>query len=238
MTAASAARAARDAAPRRALPSWSSVVAVVAHPDDESFGLGAVIDQMARAGAAVHVLCYTHGEASTLNQTGADLHTTRCQELARASDELGIATVDLLDYRDGQLCAVPPAELAAQVLIAASNYHPDGLLAFDETGITGHPDHQAATAATVHAARSRGLPVLAWTLPDAVAGQLRQETGQPFAGQPPGRIDLRIQVSRQTQRRAALAHASQIPPAAVLWRRLHLLGDHEHLRWLHAPPPA
>jgi len=222
----------RDAATGQELPSWSSVLAVVAHPDDESFGLGAIIDEMTRAGSRVHVLCFTHGEASTLNETGQDLHAARSRELLQAGAELGIASADLLGYRDGQLAAVPGAELSARVLAAARRGRPDGLLVFDETGITGHPDHRAATAAAVQAARSCGLPVLAWAIPDAVAATLRAETGQPFAGQPPDRMDLRVRVSRQAQRRAALAHASQVSPDAVLWRRLRLLGDHEHLRWL------
>lgn len=62
-------------------------------------------------------------------------------------------------------------------------------------------------------------------------------TGQDFAGQPPDRIDLRIHVSRHRQRRAALLHASQVSPGAVLWRRLLLLGEREYLRWL-VPPTA
>lgn len=48
-------------------PAWPSALVVTAHPDDESFGLGAVIDLFTSAGAAVHILCYTHGGASTLN---------------------------------------------------------------------------------------------------------------------------------------------------------------------------
>ncbi len=55
----------------REMPAWRSVLAVVAHPDDESFGLGAVIDALTSAGAAVHVLCFTRGEASTLNERDA-----------------------------------------------------------------------------------------------------------------------------------------------------------------------
>jgi len=46
------------------------------------------------------------------------------------------------------------------------------------------------------------------------------------------RIDLCVQVSRDRQRRAAPLHASQVSPAAVLWRRLQLQGEYEHLRWL------
>ncbi len=224
-----------SARPARQLPAWASVLAVVAHPDDESFGLGAVVDTFAAGGAAVHILCYTHGEASTLNETRVDLHRAREQELSQAGAELGAASVTLLDYPDGRLSLVPPAELAAHAIAFAARSMAEGLLVFDETGITGHLDHQAATAAAVLAGQQAGLPVLAWALPQAIAGQLKSETGYDFAGQPPCRIDLCVRVSRKRQRRAALSHASQIPPGAVLWRRLQLQGECEHLRWL-VPP--
>jgi N-acetylglucosamine malate deacetylase 2 len=84
---------------------------VVAHPDDEAFGLGAIISQMTAAGAAARILCYTHGEASTLNENGADLDTEREAELRQASTELAAATVTLLGYPDGGLAAIPPTAL-------------------------------------------------------------------------------------------------------------------------------
>jgi LmbE family N-acetylglucosaminyl deacetylase len=108
------------ARPGRQLPAWTSVLAVVAHPDDESFGLGAVIDALAAAGAAVHILCYTHGEASTLNETRADLRRAREQELTQAGAELGAASVTLLDYPDGRLAEIAPDELAAHAAAAAA----------------------------------------------------------------------------------------------------------------------
>ncbi len=67
--------------PRRLLPAWTAVLAVVDAADDESSGLGAIIDRMTSSGAAVHVLCYARGEASTLNQTGTDLFRQRAREL-------------------------------------------------------------------------------------------------------------------------------------------------------------
>jgi N-acetylglucosamine malate deacetylase 2 len=219
------------------LPAWPSTLVVIAHPDDESFGLGAVIDELTATGAAVYIMCYTHGGASTLNVTHADLHRARETELRRAAAELRAADVTLLDYPDGGLAGVPAAELAGHVAGAAARAGASGLLVFDDTGVTGHPDHRAATSAAVLAGRRAGLPVLAWTLPSAVAARLSAETGQDFAGQPPDRIDLRVRVSRERQRRAALLHASQISSGAVLWRRLRLLGDREHLRWL-VPPAA
>ena len=219
----------------RLLPTWPAALAVIAHPDDESFGLGAVIGQLAAAGTAVHILCYSHGEASTLNETRADLRRARDDELRRAAAELGAASVTLLDYPDGGLASVSQGELATHAAAAAARHGAAGLLAFDDTGITRHRDHQAATGAAVLAGREAGLPVLAWALPEAVAARLTAETGQDFAGEPTGRMDLCVRVSRNRQRRAALLHASQISPGAVLWRRLQLQGDCEYLRWL-VPP--
>ncbi len=224
--------------PGRLLPAWPAGLAVIAHPDDESFGLGAVIGQLTAAGTAVHVLCYSHGEASTVNETGAELHRAREAELRQAAAELGIAGVTLLDYPDGALAGLPAGELAAHAAAAAARTGAVGLLVFDDTGITGHPDHRAATRAAVLAGRRAGLPVLAWALPEAVAYRLSAETGQRFTGRPPGLIDLCVRVSRRRQRRAALLHASQVSPAAVLWRRLELQGECEHLRWLVPPDQA
>jgi len=97
-------------------------------------------------------------------------------------------------------------------------------------------EHHRPTAAAVQAGTALALPVLAWALPADVADRLRAETGQPFAGQPPGNLHFRVPVDRACQRKAAWLHASQISPAAVLWRRLELQGGTEHLRWL--LPPA
>ena len=86
----------------RLLPVWEKVLIVVAHPDDESFGLGAIISHMTAAGAAAHILCYTHGEASTLDENGAKLDQAREDELRRASTELAAASITLLGYPDGK----------------------------------------------------------------------------------------------------------------------------------------
>lgn len=59
------------------------------HPDDETFGPGAVIDAMVGTGSAVHVLCFTHGEASPVNRCGADLRTARAAELRLACGSQG-----------------------------------------------------------------------------------------------------------------------------------------------------
>ncbi len=216
--------------PARLLPSWRSALAVVAHPDDETFGLGALIDRLTASGTAVHVLCFTRGEASTLNENDSDLSQARVRELQLASSALGVAAVTLLNYPDSRLVGIPPAELAAQVTRLAALARPDGLLVFDDTGITGHPDHQAAT-------RHLGLirhPVVTVLQPQPVPVHGRLDI--TVVGHPHG--DLRPLIDMQdraAQRAAALMHASQVSPAAVLWRRLQLQGDCEHTRWLFLP---
>jgi LmbE family N-acetylglucosaminyl deacetylase len=214
------------------LPKWRSVLAVVAHPDDESFGLGAVISTFIAAGARVDVLCFTKGEASTLRGVEGDLAEIRRGELTAAARELGITTVHLLDYPDGRLTDEDLTELSEHVLEAARDAGSEGLLVFDTTGITGHVDHMRATQAAVVAAPVLGLDVLAWTLPDDVAASLREMFGADFQGRPPGLIDFVIPVDRERQQSAVHCHPSQAVPSSALWERLDLLGDLEHLRWL------
>ncbi|WP_202868486.1 PIG-L family deacetylase [Kribbella sindirgiensis] len=213
------------------LPDWSSVLAVVAHPDDESFGLGAILDSFGRAGSRVSVLCLTHGEASTLGAAG-DLGRLRAAELQNAAKELGVDSAVLLDHPDGALAEVALTTLTGDVLAQIRTSGADGLLVFDPSGVSGHPDHAAATAAALAAARCVDLPVLGWTVPRTVADRLNGELGTGFIGHDPTEIDLVLRVDRQHQRIASLAHASQAVPTTVLWHRLDLLGDEEHLRWL------
>ena len=216
----------------RRLPPLRSVLAVVAHPDDESFGLGAVLSTFTST-ARVSVLCFTHGEASTLHGVTGDLRLVRERELRAAANALGIDTVTLLDYADGHLEDVPRLELIAHVVVAAQAAHTDGLVVFDPSGVTGHPDHRAASAAALSAAGELGLPVLAWTLPADVALALNGELGTTFTGHSASAVDLQLHVDRGPQRAAVACHGSQAVPTSALWRRLELLGDVEHLRWLH-----
>ncbi len=229
------------------------LLAVVAHPDDESFGLGALLDRFASCGVTVTVLCFTVGEASTLH-AGVDgfavdhpdadparlLATVREAELRAAAGVLGIDHVELLGYPDGHLAQTPADELATHVGRLIESTGTTHILAFDSNGVTGHPDHIRATEAAVAAASVARLPVLAWTIPDLVAARLNARHGTAFGGRTDDEIDLRLSVSRDRQRRAIAAHRSQATGNAVLEHRLRLLGDTEYLRMAFAPtnPPA
>jgi N-acetylglucosamine malate deacetylase 2 len=83
------------------------VPAVVAHPDDESFGLGGLLALFNERAVPTGVLCFTHGEASTLHGRPGDLHALRADELACAAGELGVERVELTGHPDGGLDGIP-----------------------------------------------------------------------------------------------------------------------------------
>ena len=214
------------------LPVWTSVLAVVAHPDDESFGLGAILDAFVLAGARVEVLCLTHGEASTLHGAPGELASVREAELAAAAEALGVSRTTLHHHTDGALSELSGTTLVTEVVAAAKTSRAEGLLVFDTAGVTGHPDHVAATAAGLLAGETLNLPVLGWTLPETVAAQLNREYDASFTGHVDEAIDVKVTVDRARQLVACHAHKSQALPSSILWRRLELLADTESLRWL------
>src|SRR5580765_5203767 len=92
------------------------LLVVVAHPDDETFGLGSVLAHAAARGIEARVICATRGE---LGEPAIDIGSTplavvREAELRAAAETLGVATVEVLDYRDSGVDGEPaPESLAA-----------------------------------------------------------------------------------------------------------------------------
>lgn len=213
-------------------PRPERVLAVVAHPDDESFGLGALLDAFVRNCAEVSVLCFTHGEASTLHGRPGELADVRAGELTAAAEVLGITTTTLLNHPDSGLTSVAVSDLAADITDAATRNSPTQLISFDIGGVTGHPDHIRATEAALDAAATLGIPILGWAVPEGVAAQLNAEFGTAFTGRRADEINWTVPVDRSRQRKAIAAHASQSADNPVLRRRLQLLGDTEYLRRL------
>jgi N-acetylglucosamine malate deacetylase 2 len=218
------------------LPSFERIVAVCAHPDDESFGLGAIIATFVERGTAVELICLTRGEASTLRTDENPLDRLRPAELVAATVTLGIQRLQQGDFPDGALEAVAPAELQRFVDPAAAGA--DALLVFDEGGITGHPDHQAATRVALRVATDLDITVIAWAVPITVARLLNREFGSRLVGREPAEIDLRVAVDRTRQLRAMACHDSQLADNRFPLRRLELTGNIESLRYLRRVPAS
>src|SRR6267378_3324190 len=75
------------------------LLAVLAHPDDESMGTGGTLYRHAAAGVDVHLLCVTRGgegwQGKPPGATKEDLPRLRTRELDAAGRALGLAAVEL-----------------------------------------------------------------------------------------------------------------------------------------------
>src|SRR4051812_35236355 len=144
------------------------VLAVFAHPDDESLACGGTLARLADSGAHVVIMCATHGELSA-ERTGRDaaLARTRAAELSEAAAALGAREVIILNHRDGQVRWANVTEFSAELVLFMRTRRPDAVLTFDEDGLYWHPDHIGVHERVLTAARSLGPnapPVYAVTM--------------------------------------------------------------------------
>ncbi len=147
--------------------SWQkyTLLAVLAHPDDETFGTGGTLAYYANKGVSVHLVCATRGEVGEMPpdmmQGFTSIAEVRENELRCASQILGISGLTFLDYRDlgmpgspdnthpRALTAQPLDEVAARVVSHIRRLKPQVVITFDPIGGYHHPDHIAIHNATV-----------------------------------------------------------------------------------------
>jgi LmbE family N-acetylglucosaminyl deacetylase len=136
----------------------------LAHPDDESLGMGGTLARYASEGVETYLVTATRGErgrfGNAADRPGPEVvGKVRESELVAAAKELGLKDVAFLDYLDGDLDQVPPAEAIAKIAGHVRRVRPQVAVTFGPEGAYGHPDHiaisQLTTAALVSAADSR-----------------------------------------------------------------------------------
>jgi len=137
------------------------LLAVLAHPDDESFGIGSTLAKYASEGVETYLVCATRGERGRYGEAekspGMDIvGKAREKELYNAANILGIKEVSFLDYVDGELDEVPYEQAIAKIAGHVRRIKPNVAITFDPQGGYGHPDHiaisQLTTAAVMIAA--------------------------------------------------------------------------------------
>lgn len=140
---------------KRCMVAPMRILAVYAHPDDESFGPSAVLAKYAREGARIYGVFATRGEHGNSDLKPAPspeaLGRLRERDLRDAAAVIGFHGLEILGYEDGTLARIPEPELEARLMAAIRRDLPEVMLTFGPGGITGHPDHlaihRAATAA-------------------------------------------------------------------------------------------
>jgi LmbE family N-acetylglucosaminyl deacetylase len=145
------------------------LMCVVAHPDDESLGMGGTLAKYAAEGVETYLVTATRGERGRFGEgevrPGLDVvGRMREAELLAAAQTLGIREVRFLDYIDGDLDQVDPTEAVAKIVAHLRRVKPEVVLTFGPEGAYGHPDHiaisQLTTAAVVCAADSHRVSKL------------------------------------------------------------------------------
>jgi len=118
------------------------MLAVFAHPDDESFGAGGTLAKYTHQDVQVVLLCVTRGEAGIPGVKPEEAGSIRTRELRKAAEQLEIE-VYFLDYPDGGLARTKSQTLLEIVACWIDLVQPQVILTFGPDGVSGHPDHIA-----------------------------------------------------------------------------------------------
>ena len=132
------------------------LMCVLAHPDDESLGVGGSLAKYAAEDVQTYLVTATRGERGRFGDAkespGLDtVGETREQELRSAADVLGVRRVDLLGYIDGDLDKADSREAISRIVGHIRRVRPQVVVTFGPDGGYGHPDHIAISQMTTAA---------------------------------------------------------------------------------------
>ncbi|HBY96241.1 MAG TPA: hypothetical protein DEP84_20190 [Chloroflexi bacterium] len=215
-----------------------TLLAILAHPDDESFGPGGTLARYAWQGVDTVLVTATNGGAGVTGglTDQVNLPAMRHRELMGAAALLGIETVFHWANPDGELAAVPVEEVVSRLVRVLRGLQPQVVITFGpEGGGNEHPDHIAihhlATTAFDVAADIRQYSTPG--LPPAHPAKLYALTVAPEAPQrerivflaPTTRID--ISAALAVKRAAFYKHRTQRNDRAYYQRYQEEQGAYE-----------
>jgi LmbE family N-acetylglucosaminyl deacetylase len=156
-----------------------TLMAVHAHPDDESSGTGGVLAKYSAEGIRTVVVTCTNGEFGDApgkikpGEPGHDpdqVAKLRLTELHTAIDYLGVTDLEILGYHDSGMSDwdykdqpnvfgnVPLDVVSARLSDLMEKYRPQVVVTYDDNGGYDHPDHLHASRAAVAAVKATGIP--------------------------------------------------------------------------------
>ena len=238
--------------PAPAQPPARTLLAVFAHPDDETI-VGPLLARYAREpGTRVHLLSVTSGDQGVTPfariPAGKELAAARNNELTCACEALGAQPPILLGMPDGGLASVPVlAQTTGRMQTVIGDIRPDAIITWGPDGGYGHPDHRLVSAMVTQIVQAggttrrlyyAGLPASRMNAEDVRS--LRFPA--PFASVEDALLNVRVPYTPDDAARArkSLAcHASQFTPETMdligtLTEKVH--GGRMHLReWTGGP---
>ncbi len=158
-----------------------TILAVFAHPDDESYGPAGTLALYAKAGVAVHLVIFTNGEAGSIGVSktlsAEELGSRRKVEMENAGRAIGVTSLTMIGLPDSRLHEVDLDEGTAIVRRAIDRHRPEILMTFHERGVSGHPDHIAVFRFCEKAFGETGdhhpLKLYGWAIPESFRGRFQ-----------------------------------------------------------------
>ena len=202
-----------------------TLVAVYAHPDDES-SASPILARYAREGVKVHLIIATDGAAGGQNTTiprGPELARARAEEARCATEALGAAPPILLEFPDGQLgnYTEDPLRLfkvTQRVHEELQRLRPDALITWGPDGGTGHPDHRLVSAVVTQLVRTGapGVPgrLFYASLPEAAMKMANPRGAPPLLIPDAKHLTTRVPFTPadlESARRSLTCHKTQFP---------------------------
>ena len=158
-------------------PNSLTLLAVHAHPDDESIGTGGILAKYEALGIMTVVVFCTRGEVGDIQNPDfippspeMDITEIRQRELDRALQVLRVGSARFLGYRDSGMAGTPannhpeafaranPEKASGELVTIIRKIHPQVVVTYNEKGTYGHPDHIMANRITQLAFESAGNP--------------------------------------------------------------------------------
>ena len=145
------------------VPAPRGLLAIFAHPDDETFGAGGAMALAAAAGVPTWIVCATDGDQGGEEGSRELDPELRRGELRCAMSALGVAEPIFLGYGDsgmegwakpaGCLALADEEEVVVRLVGVIRGLRPATVVTFDPGGIYGHPDHVTISARATEAFR-------------------------------------------------------------------------------------
>jgi N-acetylglucosamine malate deacetylase 2 len=136
------------------------VLAIAAHPDDETLFAGGMLAKLAYEGNELIILCTTRGEGGEVGDPPMclkeDLGRVREGEMRCAAEVLGASHVCFLDFVDpsieigetGRAIDASLDEFASSLALRLQTIRPDLVITHGSNGEYGHPQHVFTHCAT------------------------------------------------------------------------------------------
>ena len=138
------------------------ILIIAAHPDDEVLGCGGTMAKWANEGAEVYSLIMAEGATSRDKTRDRESRNVDLAHLGlaaqKASDLLGIASVELLSYPDNRMDSVDLLDVVKSVEDRIKKINPDTVVTHHSADL--NIDHQVIHEAVMAACRPQpGHPV-------------------------------------------------------------------------------